>query len=107
MHPVDGRLGVARRLHRKDVVVLVLEVAGLVRPQTSERGRDRRRLQTDGRNGVEIHGVGHDVPPNAPTYVRLRRPEAISAVKLAERHLGTADLVDDALTVLAQSGAKS
>ena len=28
------------RLHREDVVVLVL--AGLVRPQASERGRDRR-----------------------------------------------------------------
>ena len=48
MDPVDGRLGVARRVHREDVVVLVLEVACLVRPQTSERGRDRRRLQTDG-----------------------------------------------------------
>src|SRR5215475_2286217 len=29
VHPVDGRCGVARRLHREDVAVLVLEVAGL------------------------------------------------------------------------------
>ena len=60
MHPVHGRRGDARGLHREDVVVLVLEVAGLVRPQTSERGRDRRRLQADCRDIVEIHGVGHD-----------------------------------------------
>ena len=46
-------------LDREDVVVLVLEVAGLVRPQTGERVRDRRRLQADGRHGAEIHGVGH------------------------------------------------
>jgi hypothetical protein len=79
MHPVDGRLCVARRLHREDVVVLVLEVAGLMRPQTGERVRDRRRLQTDGRDGVEVHGVGHDSLPNTPN--RLRRPKATSAVK--------------------------
>jgi hypothetical protein len=53
--------------------VLVLEVASLVRAQTSERGRDRRRLQTDGRNGVEIHGIRHDALPNAAGG--LRRPE--------------------------------
>jgi len=35
----------------------------------------------------------------------LRRPEAVSAVKPAEHHFGTADLVDEALTVLAESGA--
>jgi hypothetical protein len=34
----------------------------------------------------------------------LCRPEAISAVKPAECHFGTAHL-DDALTVLAESGA--
>jgi hypothetical protein len=28
VHPADGSLGVARRLHREDAVVLVLEVAG-------------------------------------------------------------------------------
>src|SRR5205823_14689620 len=39
-------------------------------PQTSERGRDRRRLQTDGRNGVEFHGIGHDALPNG--YYRMR-----------------------------------
>lgn len=33
---------------------LALKLAGLVRPQTSERSRGRRRLQTDGRDGVEI-----------------------------------------------------
>jgi hypothetical protein len=60
VHPVDGRLGAARRLHREDVVVLVLEVASLVRLQTSERGRDRRRREPDGRNGVEIHDIRHD-----------------------------------------------
>jgi hypothetical protein len=60
VHPVDRRLGAARRLHREDVVVLVLGVAGLVRPQTSERARDRRGLQADGRDIVEIHRVGHD-----------------------------------------------
>ena len=59
VHPVDGRLGLARRLDREDVVVLVLEVAGLVRPQPGERVGDRRRLQADGRDGREIHGVGH------------------------------------------------
>src|SRR5882762_6289737 len=73
VHPVDRRLGVARGLYREDVVVLVLEVARLVRPQTSERGRDGRRLQADGRNGVEIHGVRHAALPNAPRYVRLSR----------------------------------
>jgi ABC-type sulfate transport system permease component len=30
MDPVDRRLGVARRLHREDVVVLVLEVTGAI-----------------------------------------------------------------------------
>jgi hypothetical protein len=53
------------------VVVLVLEVAGLVRLQASERGRDRGRLQADGRNGAEIHGMGHYALPNAPRYVRF------------------------------------
>ena len=71
VHPVDGRLGLARRLDREVVVVLVLEVAGLVGPQTSERGRDRRRLQTDGRDVAEIHGVGHDALPSSPQNVRL------------------------------------
>src|SRR5947209_6841087 len=71
VHPVDGRLGVARWLHREDMVVPVLEVAGLVRPQASERGCDWRRFQAGGRDGGEIHGVGHDVLPNAPRYVRL------------------------------------
>jgi hypothetical protein len=42
VHPVDGGFGVARRLHREDVVVLVLEIAGLVRPQTSECGDDSK-----------------------------------------------------------------
>jgi hypothetical protein len=58
VHPVDGRLGFARRLHGEDVIPFVLGEAGLVRPKTSERGRDRRRLETDSRDGVEIHGVG-------------------------------------------------
>src|SRR5260221_7186317 len=40
VHPVDGRLGFARRLYREDVVVLVLEVTGLVRSQTGKRGCD-------------------------------------------------------------------
>ena len=49
----------ARRLDREDVVVLVLEVAGLVGAQAGERRRDRRRLEADGRHVLEIHGVGH------------------------------------------------
>ena len=53
-------LGLARRLHREDVVVLVLEVAGLIGPQAGQRGRHWRRLETDGRDGVEIHRIGHD-----------------------------------------------
>src|SRR5690348_9676820 len=73
VYPVDGRLGVTGRLHREDVVVLVLEVAGLVCPQSSEGRRDRRRLQADGRNGGEIHGIGHDALPNG--CGGLRRPE--------------------------------
>lgn len=47
-----------------------------MRPQTSERGRDRRRLQTDGRNGVETHGIGHDtyyiISPVLSAAARLR-----------------------------------
>jgi hypothetical protein len=43
------------------------------RPQTSECGRDGGGLQEGGPDGAEIHGVGHDAPPNAPRYVRLRR----------------------------------
>src|SRR6266566_2670869 len=73
VYPVDGCLVVSGRLHREDVVILVLEVAGLIRSQTSERRRGRRRLQADGRNGGEIHGIGHDALPNA--YGGLRRPE--------------------------------
>jgi hypothetical protein len=42
------------------MVVLVLEVARLVSPQTGEGGRDRRGLQADRRDIVEIHGIGHD-----------------------------------------------
>jgi hypothetical protein len=52
VHPVDGRRGVARGLDREDMAVLVPEVAGLIGPQTGERGRDRRRLQADGRRGA-------------------------------------------------------
>ena len=37
---------------------LFFEVAGLVRPQASQRGRDRRRLQADSRDGAEIHDYG-------------------------------------------------
>src|SRR6202020_1751108 len=70
VHPVDGRLGVARRLHREDVVVLILEVTGLVSPQTRERGRHRRGLQADGRDIVEIHGVGHAHPRIANSWRR-------------------------------------
>ena len=66
-----------------------LEVAGLVRPQASEGRRDRRRLQADGRDGGEIHGIGHDVLPNG--YGGLRRPEDTPAVKPAEHDLGTAE----------------
>src|SRR5580704_17544303 len=85
VHPVYGRLGVARRFHREDVAVLVLEVAGLVRPQASEGRRDRRRLQASGRDGAEIHGVGHDALPNdakvcpftsARIYLSRERPAA-------------------------------
>jgi len=104
VHPVDGYLGVARRLYREDVVVLVLEVAGLVRPQTSERGRDRGRLQADGRDGVEIHGVGHDPPRTRQGMSVHAGPEATSAMKSAERDFSTAGLAGDALAVLNESG---
>ena len=54
-------LRLARRLHREDVVVLVLEVAGLVRAQAGEGVRHRRRLEADGRDVDEIHCVGHEI----------------------------------------------
>ena len=44
---------------------------------------------TDGRNGAEIHGIGHGALPDA--YNRLRRPEDTSAVQPAEQDLGTAE----------------
>src|SRR5438105_11457059 len=47
VYPVDGRLGFARRLHGEDVIPFVLGEADLVRPKTSERGRDRRRREPD------------------------------------------------------------
>jgi hypothetical protein len=61
--PVDDRLGVARRLHCEDVVPLVLDESGLVRPQTSGRGRDRRRPQTESRRC-----------PNPPCKAYTRTP---------------------------------
>src|SRR3981081_1422718 len=59
VQPVDGVLGLGGRFDREDVVVLVLEVTSLVRPQSSQRGRHRRRLQADGRHVDEVHCVAH------------------------------------------------
>ena len=101
MHPVDGRPGVARRLHREDVVVLVLEVAGLVRPQTSERGRDRRRLKTDSRDRVEVHDVRQDAPPTRQGVTILRRGRGYLSREACARSVTSTPpgLVDDALAV--------
>src|SRR5581483_8666906 len=63
VHVRDELLGLARRLDGEVEVVLVLEVAGLVRPQAGKRVGDRRRLQTDGRDVLEIDGVGHGGQP--------------------------------------------
>ena len=72
--PVDRLLRLGRRFDREDVVVFVLEVASLVRPQTGECSRHGRRLQTDGRDVDEIHGVAHGAPilllPDGPTDYR-------------------------------------
>src|SRR5207245_9064851 len=63
VHPVDRLLGLGSRFDREDVVVLVLEVASLVRPQSSECGRHRRRLQTDGGDVDEVNCVAHVALP--------------------------------------------
>ena len=65
--------------HGEVVVVLVLEVAGLVRPQTGKRVRDGRRLQADGRDGLEIHGVSHR-HSRTPEGVQLRRQTCMSGL---------------------------
>jgi hypothetical protein len=58
--PVDRLSGLARRLGRERVVVLVLEVAGFVCSQPGKRLRDRRGLEADGRDVRAIDAVGHD-----------------------------------------------
>jgi hypothetical protein len=48
---------------------------GVVDGVHRERGRNRRRLQTDRRNGVEIHGIRHDaLPKHVAVYVGRRIP---------------------------------
>ena len=42
------RLGLGGRLDREDVVVLVLEIASLIRPQAGQHGHHRRRFQAGG-----------------------------------------------------------
>src|SRR6266536_3772961 len=88
VHPFDGLLGLGGRFDREDVVVLVLEVASLVRPQASERSRHRRRLQTGGGDVDEVHCVAHVAlpatspespatgPPNYPRPMLLCRDES-------------------------------
>ena len=72
----------ARRFDREVVVVLVLEVARLGRPQTGHGGCDRRRLEPDGRHGLEIHDMRHDVPRRhirrRPIYSRSRRIDVVA-----------------------------
>jgi len=51
------------------VIIFVLVIARLMRPQTGERGGDRRRFQACGRNSVEIHGVGHEAPVSRAVFV--------------------------------------
>ena len=59
VHVLDGGGGLGRRLHGEGVVVLVLVVAGLVRPQAGERLRHRGALQPGGADVLEIDGGGH------------------------------------------------
>ena len=73
VHPVDGRVGVAGRLRREDVAVLLLKWRAWFARGPSGRGRHWRRLQAGGRDGVEIRGAGQDALRHAPGYARLRR----------------------------------
>ena len=76
MHPVNGLLGLGGRFDREYEVVLVLEVASLVRPQSGQRSRHWRRLQANGGDVDEVHCIAHvvsssstprSVPSMAPT----------------------------------------
>ena len=73
VHPVDGLLGLGGRFDREDVVVLVLEVASLVRPQASQCGRHRRRLQADGGDVDEVHCVAHGIMLKQPSVIEADR----------------------------------
>ena len=73
MHQVDCLLGLGGRFDREDVVVFVLEVASLVRPQASQRGRYRRRLQADGGYVDEINGITHGTRAYVTGGARRRR----------------------------------
>ena len=94
------------RFHREDVVVLVLEVAGLIRPRTGECIRHGRRLQTNGRDCLEIHHIRHDQTVQEPPtgllgsppvgnedVVRLERGLARVAADLERSELVAVDLV--------------
>ena len=61
-------------------VVLVLEVASLVRSQAGERGRHRRRLQTDCGDVAEVHRVAHGVRLAAAHLAQLCQRSAQCAV---------------------------
>ena len=80
-----------RRLHREDVIPLALVEARLVRPQTRERGRDRRLRQTNGRNGVEIHGIGtsHSRPRHLYPFRPAATPRLRHLVRAKRRREGT------------------
>ena len=73
VHPGDRLSRLARRLDGEDVVVLVLEVARLVRPEPGEGVGDRRGLEADGRDLGEIDGVGHGFEPTVDEPAEQRR----------------------------------
>src|SRR3954447_1155120 len=79
VHPVDRVLRLVGGEHREVVVVLVLEVARLVRPQSGERRCDGRRLEALGGDGGEVDGVRHDAPEDSRARCRVVAQSSASA----------------------------